>query len=322
MALVLACTLTQASLGLYEAVRFYIRSPFLYAYFGDWKVPLFPGGASVGLILLANLAAAQFARLELSWRKAGLWAVHFGLVFLFIGEYVTGMFQVETQLAIEEGATLNYSEDPRRLELAVIDETDPGYDQIYSIPQGLLRPGKTLAPPQLPFAVRIERCSPPVLNADGMVAGPGAVEIDIWGADPVMSLASDAQARSFSRGKRRYRAALRLKRHYLPLSLTLKDFRHEIYPGTDIPSHFSSLVTLSNPSLGERRNVLISMNEPLRYGGKAFYQSSFGKEGTLSVLQVVENPGWLLPYLSCALMGLGLLAHFLRRLRGSVSGAR
>jgi hypothetical protein len=52
------------------------------------------------------------------------------------------------------------------------------------------------------------------------------------------------------------------------------------------------------------------MNQPLRYDGKAFYQSSFGKNDTLSILQVVENPGWLLPYLSTVLVTVGLLVHF------------
>jgi hypothetical protein len=52
------------------------------------------------------------------------------------------------------------------------------------------------------------------------------------------------------------------------------------------------------------------MNQPLRYAGKAFYQASFGKNDTLSILQVVENPGWLLPYISCVLVTVGLLIHF------------
>ena len=62
---------------------------------------------------------------------------------------------------------------------------------------------------------------------------------------------------------------------------------------------------------GEDRDALIFMNQPLRYDGKAFYQASFGKGDTLSVLQVVENPGWLLPYISCVLVAAGLVIHFL-----------
>ena len=88
-------------------------------------------------------------------------------------------------------------------------------------------------------------------------------------------------------------------RKYLPYAFTLKQFRHDVYPGTDIPKNFSSLVQEVNPSRSESREVLIYMNQPLRYEGKAFYQASFGKGDTLSVLQVVENPGWLLPYISC-----------------------
>jgi hypothetical protein len=60
------------------------------------------------------------------------------------------------------------------------------------------------------------------------------------------------------------------------------------------------------------------MNQPLRYLGKTYYQASFGKGDTLSILQVVENPGWLLPYISCVLVTLGLLIHFGIVLRRSV----
>jgi hypothetical protein len=103
---------------------------------------------------------------------------------------------------------------------------------------------------------------------------------------------------------------MRQRRIYLPYSLTLKKFRHDVYMGTDIPKNFSSLVHLSNPVSGEERDVLIYMNQPLRYDGKTFYQASFGKGDTLSVLQVVQNPGWLLPYVACALVTAGLLVHF------------
>jgi hypothetical protein len=115
---------------------------------------------------------------------------------------------------------------------------------------------------------------------------------------------------TFSAGGRSYSLALRPRREYLPYSLTLQDFRHDIYPGTDIPKNFSSLVRLRNPARGEDREVLIYMNQPLRYDGKAFFQASFGKGDTLSILQVVENPGWILPYVSCVLVAIGLIVHF------------
>ncbi len=50
-------------------------------------------------------------------------------------------------------------------------------------------------------------------------------------------------------------------------ALTLLDFTHDRYAGTDIPKNFSSRVRLVDPERGENREVLISMNDPLRYRG-------------------------------------------------------
>ena len=51
-------------------------------------------------------------------------------------------------------------------------------------------------------------------------------------------------------------------------------------------------------------------NNPLRYAGLTFYQAGFDNNDRTSVLQVVENPSWFLPYLACLLVTLGLLVQF------------
>ena len=58
------------------------------------------------------------------------------------------------------------------------------------------------------------------------------------------------------------------------------------------------------------------MNNPLRYGGETFYQSGFDPDNHGTVLQVVHNPSWLTPYLSCILVGIGLLVQFASSLLG------
>jgi hypothetical protein len=103
---------------------------------------------------------------------------------------------------------------------------------------------------------------------------------------------------------------LRYKRIYKPYSIQLLDFRHDRYLGTDTPRNFSSLVHLVDPTQNEDREVLIYMNNPLRYRGETFYQASFKQGDTGTVLQVVRNPGWLLPYVACTLGALGMLIHF------------
>ncbi len=344
MVLVVACTLAQVQLGTFGAVEEFMRTWLVW-----WRVPgsslslpVFPGGALVGLVLMVNLVAAQARRLELSWRKAGLWITHAGLILLFVGEFVTGMFQVETQLAVEEGQTVNFVESPRELELAVIDGTDPGRDDVWSVPMSRLLRGGRIALPGSPVAVQVHRAfrnsflanrrpgdppspatagigtaisvqeAPPVSRDEEVNRGAAFVEPIAGGRSYGTWLVSNALGapQSFLHEGHSYRLLMRNRRQYLPYSVTLKQFRHDVYPGTDIPKNFSSLVRLDNPSTGESRDVLIYMNQPLRYDGKAFYQASFGKNDTLSILQVVQNPGWLLPYVSTALVTLGLLVHF------------
>ncbi len=352
MVLVVACTLAQVNRGTLAAVNLYIRSFFVWWEVpgSGWSIAVFPGGALVGLVLAANLIAAQGKRLELSWRKAGIWIVHAGLILLFAGEFVTGMFQVETRIAIEEGQTLNYAESPRELELAVVDTTDPKQDDVYGIPESLLARGESIDIPGTPLSFKVKRFfrnaelsklgagDPPPLATRGVGTAVAARELPPVTSDEEMNrtvafvepvaggrsygtwLVSSALGapQSFVHEGRTYALAMRPRRQYLPYSLTLKKFRHDVYPGTDIPKNFSSLVHLANPGRGEERDVLIYMNQPLRYAGKAFYQASFGKGDTLSVLQVVENPGWLLPYISCVLVTAGLLLHFAISLRRSV----
>jgi hypothetical protein len=343
MLLVVACTLAQVQLGTVAAVNLYMRSFLVWWQVPgtSWSIAIFPGGATVGLVLMLNLAAAQGQRLERSWKKAGIWIVHAGLILLFVGEFVTGVFQVETQLAIEEGQTVNYVEAPRQQELAVIDVTDPAWDVVHSVPEGLLADGGVIPLPGTPVALRVRRywenaqlAMPgagfqPVANmgvgAGVMVQALQPVHSDDRSNVPAAVVEPVAGGRSygfwlvsgqlgapqqFIHEGRTYSLAMRPRRQYLPYSMTLKKFSHDVYEGTTIPKNFSSLVHLSNPGKGESRDVLIFMNQPLRYGGKAFYQASFGKNDTLSILQVVENPGWLLPYISCVLVGLGLMVHF------------
>jgi hypothetical protein len=104
-----------------------------------------------------------------------------------------------------------------------------------------------------------------------------------------------------------------------PFSLTLLKAMHTVYPGTDIPKDFRSRVQIANPQSGENREVEISMNHPLRYGGYTFYQYQMAAgemveqagQVPYSVLQVVRNPSWLTPYIGCGMVALGLVIQFM-----------
>jgi ABC-type transport system involved in cytochrome c biogenesis permease subunit len=110
---------------------------------------------------------------------------------------------------------------------------------------------------------------------------------------------------------KKYDVSLRWKRTYKPYTIHLNHFTHDRYLGTDTPKDFSSEIHLVDPTHGvDRDHIRISMNDPLRYGGETFYQQSFVPGDAGTVLQVVRNPGWLMPYVSCLLVGIGMLIHF------------
>ena len=60
------------------------------------------------------------------------------------------------------------------------------------------------------------------------------------------------------------------------------------------------------------------MNNPLRYvtkdeswfSGETFYQAGFFQDDSGTVLQVVKNPSWLLPYIACFMVSVGMAVHF------------
>jgi hypothetical protein len=148
---------------------------------------------------------------------------------------------------------------------------------------------------------------------------PGAVlEISANGSKlGTWLLSPTLREQKFDVGGKEWRVGLRFERHYHPFHVTLQKTTHEKYEGTEIPKDFRSTVHVAAPNAAENRDrVEISMNNPLRYGGLTFYQHQMGRAqmnenlGT-STLQVVRNPGWFTPYFGCAMVGYGMMRHFL-----------
>jgi ResB-like family len=112
-------------------------------------------------------------------------------------------------------------------------------------------------------------------------------------------------------GGKPYQMALQFKRYYEPYSIGLVKFTHDKYKGTDTPKNFASRIRLVNPQANEDREVIIKMNNPLRYHGTTYYQAGFDKvRPDVTILEVVTNPSWLTPYLACVLVAAGMIVQF------------
>jgi hypothetical protein len=272
------------------------------------------------------------------------------LILLLVGQLLTGLFQVESQLRLNQGEAKNYSESFYHDELALIDTNATDSDQVVSIPDSKLSRGNKIDLPveslQLvvndfyPNSVLINPSQLPSPNYPHLQLGPMAVAARVaktYRQDErntpsvnvsvirkgetvgTWSLASAfPRPVSFQSDGKSYQLVLRPKRYYKPFSVQLVQFSHDRYPGTEIPKNFSSRVRISDPTAGSGRETLIFMNNPLRYRGLTFYQAGFDNNDTTSILQVVKNPSWLLPYISCGVIIFGLLVQFSMHLIGFV----
>lgn len=322
----------------------------------SWQIPVYPGGYLLGGILLINLIAAHIKRFELNKKKFGIFIIHAGLILLLVGQLLSQLFQVESYMAIEEGDQKNYSESGRSSELAIIDLSDTNENFVVAIPQHVLAKNKEIKHPGLPFTVKVQsfydNANPRLegtrlgfsqepfqvaMNKRNIPAASieivtdegskGPFTLSNWQTEKqLVQLMAESFNRSFHMGLiepakftykgKPYEIAMRPIRYYKDFTIQLLDFTHDRYMGTEIPKNFSSRVRLKNPESGEDREVLIYMNNPLRYGGETYYQGGFEPGDTVSILQVVRNPSWLTPYIACVMVSLGLVVQFMYHLVG------
>lgn len=352
--LVLAATLDQVNIGIWAVQQKYFHTFAVFTDVGNLRLAVFPGGYLIGGLLLINLIGSHIYKFKFAWRKTGIQLTHAGLILLLLGELFSGLWQDEYHLRLDEGQTRNYAESYRAVELVVTDVTNADYDEVFAIPEGSLARLDAVQHPLLPFRVipraylpnsEIRRREASSSHAESNLSAntgfgsqllaiaqpitynqkerniPSAgVElagaegpIGTWLVSPYLQ-----EPQRFEHAGRTWTVAMRFARNYQPFSLTLLKFTHDRYPGTSIPKNFSSQLRLTTPDGQDDREVLVYMNNPLRYGGLTFYQSGFDNDDRTTVLQVVRNPSWLLPYIACTLMSLGLAIQFCIHLGGFI----
>ena len=350
--LVFLGTLQQATYGIYATQqRFFHAMLVLWEPVPGVAVPVFPGGYLLGLALVICLVSTIIVHRLYETKKWWLLLIHLGVISLMVGGGITHHLGIEGQMALQEASTRWSYDHPYDIELVFFSKETPS--KTWSISGKRLQDNATIADHRFPFSVHIKKIfqhanlyrldrspSSSVLSDLPLVTKGVGMKIGVEPRKPVIrddvvnlttayvelkhgngvSMGTWLVSRAFGMTQLvdvggGYDVMMRAKRFHLPFSITLNDFQHVRYPGTDIPKHFSSLVHLHDPHYHESRDVLIKMNHPLRYRGYTFYQASFGEDDQLSVLQVVQNPSWFFPYLSCLLLLVGLVGHMIMRVR-------
>src|SRR3989338_8276261 len=104
----------------------------------------------------------------------------------------------------------------------------------------------------------------------------------------------------------------------LPVTIKLLGFRKVDYPGTQMAAAFEADVELTDSRRGVILMRKISMNNPLRYRGYSFFQSSYipGSPET-TILSVRSDPGTPFVYAGFIIVILGVVSMFILRSRAA-----
>jgi ABC-type transport system involved in cytochrome c biogenesis permease subunit len=277
-------------------------------------------------------------------RKAGIVLLHIGLAGLMVNELYVTYTNNETRISFTEGQTVSLALDIRKTELVIIDQSDEEFDEMIVIPESRLANLETVNDPQLPFTVksleffdnstlmrrvkqdsefsgigsRISAIELPVLTGEEVDYASAVVELSDKEGKPIgkyivsQLLYAQDMVDTVTVDDKDYQLGLRFKTEYKPYSLKLDNTTAKYYPGTEIPKWFSSDVVLTDLESGATTEKEIYMNNPLRYGGETFYQSGYDNSDGVeqSVLQVVKNNGWMIPYVCCMFVVVGLMGQF------------
>ncbi|MCG8586047.1 MAG: cytochrome c biogenesis protein CcsA [Pirellulales bacterium] len=280
-------------------------------------------------------------------KRAGIVLLHAGIGLIMANELVVYSLHEEGVVHIREGNWSDYAIDQRSAELAIIDKSPAEHDAVVVIPASKLEAGDKISDDQLPFDVEVLEY---VINAElkdresdssaphdsgpfnkkeivelKPVSGAGAASMvdipamyvkftDRENGKPLGTYLMSANyfaKQQVTVGDKTYDVVLRFKRRYLGFRIHLIDFRFDRYKETKVAKNFSSLIRIDDPDNDVDREVLISMNNPLRYRGTTYYQQDWDKEDEKGTyLQSVTNTGWMVPYVGCMIVMVGMLAQF------------
>lgn len=352
-------TLEQIDNGLYPTLRKYFdwRSWYLVPELNGKAVPIvLPGGYWACALLLVNMTLGGVIRIRKGWRSVGNLIAHFGIIFLLVAGGVAHHYSERGNMAISEGSESNAAEDYFEYVVEVAEIIDGMPDEIRVIRgdriEGLTGgEGRVFRFPDLPFDLEIAgymtHCVPVSVSerapaggrvADGfyLMEKPGEVNAEANTAgcyartvgpdggkgDPFILAGASFHPFTIERDGRVFTVDMRKRLWAMPFTVRLDEFTAEFHPGTMKPAKFVSEITRIED--GREAEVVIQMNEPMRYEGLTFFQASYGPQGAMpgqkmySVFEVVRNPADKWPEYSLYVVAFGMLVTFLTKLGGFV----
>ena len=289
----------------------------------------------MGVILISLLLKTFFYTKNIK-KTIGSFVTHIGIIFLLAGGFITTLFSKEGYIRIPEGEQSHIVSDYHNVELAITDK-ETGQTTVFD--QKLLKQKATLTvnnsslslelkefiknmepiqrerpatDPFKGFARMFELKKTPIDKVNENNISGLTFQIFREGSKEIYSVFEGMLIQQTIHWENKnYTVELRPIQTELPFSIYLLDFKKSYYPGTDQERSYTSSIEIRDQSTKQKR--VIKMNQPLRYRGWTFYQSSFIEEeqSETTILAVVKNAGRAFPYLSSLIICFGLIIHIL-----------
>jgi hypothetical protein len=326
---------------------------------GKFTLPLYflPGGYTLMAVLFVNMFIGGIIRIRKSPKTIGVIISHFAILFMIAAGAVTYHFAKEGILNLREGRTNDefQSFHERVIEIEKASADEKAKRSVLVIDQSKYvdltdGKGRTFTHESLPFDLMItgwKQHAEPRRDRDGraeavdgyfiqevsMLDEAGAAIADERLSSACVAIVVDKKTGETQKGilwefsaaewtmtigGEKYLIDLRRRTYRLPFAVRLDKTEQEKHPGTRMARRFTSWVTKISGGREEKR--VITMNEPVRGGGYAVFQSTFGdgvEDGSgmkSSGFQIVENPSDHWPLISCIIVAEGLLLHLLMML--------
>lgn len=292
-----------------------------------------PGGFPTLLFLAVSLIANMLQPKNWKMQKAGILISHLALLLFLLSGYLTYKYSQEGYIAVAEGQSSQRMYDYVD---RIVSLKDSSGKSVWSQPFSLLRGERSIQTPAGKIFIQKSFSNTQAIQREKSADknyGTLAEKIDLLEKKPELLPEDDVASMQVIFKDTTYVAVESLPSQFpklgdyeltiekkptpLPFILTLQSFEKLRYPGSDQAREYRSLISLRDTEKSAPHFHTISMNQPLRYRGVALYQSSYlvinGREA--SVLAVVINPYWWMPYLAGITLFIGLLWQLLLRMR-------
>lgn len=346
-------TLEQVDKGIHAVQAQYFESWIVLAKAGAIKL-LLPGGYVTMGLLVVNLFVGGLVRIRKSKSTIGVIIGHVGILLMMGGGLVEHMYSEYGRVRLYEGEEKDQFSSYAEWEVAIWDADATASVEEFLIPGSDFEDlggeaSRTFKRAELPFDLILKRYSEnSQLRLAANVGIPKAPVIENLFIEPMASSKEDEfnlpgmYATAITEGGARVEESLlngfckhpwtvraggktwAIKlRHVtktMPFSIKLEKFLKDDHPGMSMARAYSSDVIRTDAD-GSTHKQRIQMNEPLRKDGLIVYQSGFGPQNgeggpPYTVLAVSRNPSDRIPWISVAIIALGLTWTFIARLFG------